>query len=205
MQSLGEILNKGAAPRRARFVQRDVADAAVLHEEALHILTADVEHEADIGAELLRRAQMGKGLDLAAVRVERRLDDRLAVARRHCARNMRTLGHNGVKLAQGADDRLERRAVIAAVGRVEELLVAADRDELRRRRACIDADADRAAVVRKLRAFYLVAVMSRLERGVVCRIAEQREVRCPRLGCRRLLRTRNTLLHLPHINRPGII
>ena len=98
VQPLGKVLDEGAAARRARLVQRDIADAAVLHEEAFHILTADVEHEADIGAEFLRRAQMGKGLNLAAVRVKRRLDNRLAVARRHRACDMRPRRHNGIEI-----------------------------------------------------------------------------------------------------------
>jgi hypothetical protein len=54
-----------------------------LHEEAFHILPADVEHEGDLRAELLRRAQVRERLDLAAVRVDAGFDDLLAIACRH--------------------------------------------------------------------------------------------------------------------------
>ena len=147
VQPLGKVLDERAAARRTRLVERDVADAAVLHEEALHILSADVKDKGDLGAELLCRAQMGKGLHLAAVRVQCRLDNRLAVASRHRARNIGICGHNGIELPQCIDDRLQGGAMIAAVGRVEQLLVPANGDELRRRRSRIDANADRTAIV----------------------------------------------------------
>ena len=51
---------------------------------------------------------MGKGLNLAAVRVQCRLDNRFAVARRHGTRDIGICGHNGIELPQSVDDRLQR-------------------------------------------------------------------------------------------------
>ena len=95
--------------------------------------------------------------------------------------------------------------MIAAIGRVEQLLVRADGDELCRRRARIDADINCAAIVRETAAFHAVTVMPRTERRIVLRALEQREVRRARLRCRSLLRTRNARLHLPHIGCSGIV
>ena len=133
MQPLGKVLDEGAAARRTRLVERDVADAAVLDEEALHVLSADVEHKAHLGAELLCCAQVGKGLHLTAVRMECRLDNRLAVARRHSTCDVTARGHHSIEVPQCLDDRAQRRALIAAVIGVKQFLVFSDGDELRRR------------------------------------------------------------------------
>ena len=177
-----------------------VADAQVLH-----ILAADVKDKGDLGTELLRRTQMGKGLHLAAVCMECRLDNRLAVARRHCTRNIGICGHNSIELPQCIDDRLQGRAMIAAIGRVEQLLVPADGDELRRRRPRVDANIDCAVIICEFSAPHAVTIMACTEGGVVVRPIEQRDIRRVRLRCSSLLRTRNARFHLPHIGFLGII
>ena len=106
MQALGEVLDEGAAAGRARFVERDVADTAVLDEEALHVLAADVEHEGDIRAEFLCRPQVCERLDLAAVSMQGSLDNGLTIARRHRARNLRALRQRRIEALHLLDDRL---------------------------------------------------------------------------------------------------
>ena len=108
MQALGEVLDERAAARRARLVERDVADAAIFDKEALHVLSADVEHERDLGAEFLCCAQVGKRLDLAAIRMDTGLHDGLAIARRHAAGYMRLFRQHLVKVLKLRDDALER-------------------------------------------------------------------------------------------------
>ena len=95
--------------------------------------------------------------------------------------------------------------MIAAVRRVEQFLIPADGNELRRRRARIDADADWAAVIAETAAPHAVTVMPCLERRIVLRTLEQCEVCRARLRRRSLLRTRNARLHLPHIGHSGIV
>ncbi len=85
MQSLSEVLDKGATAGGAGFIQRDIANTSVLDEEAFHVLTADIEYERHLRAEFLRRPQMRKRLDLAAIRMDGRLHDGLAIAGRHRA------------------------------------------------------------------------------------------------------------------------
>ena len=148
---------------------------------------------------------MCEGLDLAAVRMKRGFNDCLAVARCHSPCDMASLGHFTVEGAKCLNDRGQRRTLIAAVRCIEQFLVASDGDELRRRRACVDADADRAAIVRKISALDPVTVMTLLERRIVRSILEQSEVSCARFRRRLLLRTRDACLHLPHIGCSGII
>ena len=85
MQPLGEVLDERTAARRTRLVECDISDTAVLHEKALHVLSANIQHKADLRAELLRGTQMGKSLHLSAVCMQRSLHDRLTVSCCHCA------------------------------------------------------------------------------------------------------------------------
>ena len=188
VQALGEVLDERAAARRARLVERDVADAAVFDEEAFHVLPADVEHERDLRAELLRRAQVGERLDLAAVRMDAGLHNGLAITRRHAAGHMRLFRQYLVKVLQLRDDALEWRAVVAAIGRIQEFLVLADGRDLRRGRTRVDAEIDRPLVMLEITARHLVAVVARLERRIVRFVGEQREVRLARLAGRRFFR-----------------
>ena len=137
---------------------------------------------------------MRERLDLAAVRMDAGLDDGLAVARRHAARDIRLLRQRRVKILQLLDDAFERRAMIAAVRRVEELLFRADSGELRRRRARVDTDVNRPFVGGEVATRHLVAIVARLERLIVRRVRKEREIRLARLAGSRLLRTRDGLL-----------
>ena len=205
MKPLCKVLDEGTAACRARLVERDIADTAVLHKEALHILPANIQYKADIGAKLLRCAQMCESLNLAAVRMQRGLNDCLAVPRRHSTCDMAPLGHFTIKSAKRLNDRGQRRPLVAAIRCIEQFLVTSNGNKLRRRRACIDPNADRAAIVRKISAFDPVTVMALLERLIVRRILEQSEVSCARFRRCLLLRTRDARLHLPHIGCSGII
>ena len=60
-----EALDEAAAARGARLVEHDVLDDAVVHAQALHVLTADVEDELDVGDEGLGAAKVSDSLDLA--------------------------------------------------------------------------------------------------------------------------------------------
>ncbi len=160
----------------------------VLDEEALHVLPADVEHKRDLGAEFLRGTQMRKRLDLAAVRMDAGLHNGLAITRRHAAGHMRLFRQYLVKVLQLRDDALEWRAVVAAIGRIQEFLVLADGRDLRRGRTRVDAEIDRPLVMLEITARHLVAVVARLECRIVRFIRKQREIRLARLAGRRFFR-----------------
>ena len=88
MKPLCKVLDEGTAACRARLVERDIADTAVLHKEALHILTAYVQKEFDAGNEKVGGAIMGDRFDFARINIQRRLKQRFAVTGRNRARNI---------------------------------------------------------------------------------------------------------------------
>ena len=95
--------------------------------------------------------------------------------------------------------------MIAAIGRVEQLLVPADGDELRRRRPRVNADVNRTVIICEFSAPHTITVMACTEGGVVLRPLKQCYIRRASLRCSSLFRTRNARLHLPHIGCLGII
>ena len=181
VQSLGKILDKGTTAGGTRFIERDIANAAILDEEALHILSADIEYECDLRAEFLCRPQMREGLDLAAVSMQSRLDNGLAISRRHRAGNMRAFRQSLIEFLDFLYHRLERRTMIAAIRGIEDFLILADSRNLRRRRTCIDTDINRSLVRRQITAFHLVLVMTCLETRIILTILKQSEIGFARL------------------------
>ena len=142
----GEGLDEGAAARRARLVEHDVLDDAVLDLQALHVLAADVQDELDAGDEGLRAAQMRDGLDLAGVGAQGLDEDLLAVAGGGHVADHAVGGHLVVDVvgdgARGAQD----VAVVVAVPGVKKLAVLADDGRLHGGGAGVDTD-EHAAVV----------------------------------------------------------
>ena len=143
---------------------------------------------------------MGERLNLARIRVNRRLDDRLTITRRKCARDVRPFVHRSVKPLQFTNDRMKRRPLVAAVRRVEKLALRTDRRELRRRRSGVDADVDRPFIRGKIAAPHLCAVMALLERRIVRRIGKEREVCLTRLLRRHVARLLHALFQAHHID-----
>ena len=79
-QSHGEGLYEGSAARGAGLVEHDAVDAAVFDLEALDVLTADVDDEVNVGAEVSCGLEMGHCLNDTVVDGEAGLDQVLAVA-----------------------------------------------------------------------------------------------------------------------------
>ena len=73
-------LNERAAARRARLVEHDAVDSVILYLEALYVLSADVDDEVNIGAEVGCRLEVRDGLNDAEVNGESRFYEVLAVA-----------------------------------------------------------------------------------------------------------------------------
>ena len=116
-----EALEEAAAARGAGLVEHDVLDDALLDLQALHVLTADVQDELDVGHEGLCAAQVRDGLDLAGVGAQGLDEQGLAVAGRGDVADGGVLGHVVVEVvhddARGAQD----VAVVVAVPGVQEL------------------------------------------------------------------------------------
>ncbi len=124
---------------------------------------------------------------------------------RHAAGHVGVRRHLGVERLQLLHDTLEWRAVVRAVGRIQQLLVRADSRELCCRRACVDTDIERALIRSEVAAGYLVLIVARLERRIVGLIREQRKVRLPRLASRRLLRALYAAFEFFHVERLRLI
>ena len=148
---------------------------------------------------------MGKGLHLTAIRTQSSLDDRLAIARCHCSRDICFLRHLGIECPQCLNDRLKRRSIVASVRCIKQLFISADSNEFCRCRSSINPNTDSTAIRGKITTFHATAVMPLFECSILRRILKQYKICCSRLCCRSLLSARNTSLHLPHINFMGII
>ena len=79
-EAAGVGLDKGAATRGAGLVQDDTCDHAVLHGDSLHVLTADVQDEAYVGADLLGGVGMGHRFHRMVVGVDCLGEQLLAIA-----------------------------------------------------------------------------------------------------------------------------
>ena len=110
-----------------------------------------------------------------------------------------------IQLPHFLHDGLQWRALIAAIGCIEQFFLLPDHCDLGCRGTRIDTDVDRAGVGRKIPAFYPVPVMPRTECLIVCRILEQREIRLSRFcGCR-LPCTLHAALQIPDANFLGFL
>ena len=69
-QGIGEVLDKGAAAGGAGFVQQYGVHAAVFQLDALHVLSADVQHTVHLRVKKRGGGAVGDGLHLAFVQAE---------------------------------------------------------------------------------------------------------------------------------------
>src|SRR5699024_7722040 len=118
-QCLGEGLQEGPAAGGAGFVQKDVADGAVLDLEALHVLAADVDDEVHVGHKVLGGGKVGHRLHQAPVAVEGVFHQFLAVAGGGDAGDLQV----GVVFVQVGEHLAHQRDRVAQVG-----LVAGEKD-----------------------------------------------------------------------------
>ena len=205
VKPLRKVLDKGSAARRACLIECDIANRAILHEEAFHILPANIQHKRDLGTEFLRRPKMCKGFYLSPIRMKRRFHDGLAIAGGIDTRDMCCCRKRLIQLPHFLHNGLQGRALIAAIGCIEQFFLLPDHCDLGCRGTRIDTDVDRASVGRKIPAFYPVPVMPRTECLIVCRILKQREIRLARFRGSRLLRTLHAALQVPDADFPGFL
>ena len=80
-QGIGEVLDKGAAAGGAGFVQQYGVHAAVFQLDALHVLSANVQHAVHLRVKKRGGGAVGDGLHLALVQAESRFQEGFSVAR----------------------------------------------------------------------------------------------------------------------------
>ena len=78
-ECLSKSLDKGSATRRTCLVKHDRIDNAVSDPHALHVLTADIDDEINVGAEELSGLEVSHCLDLTYIDAQSRLNDILTV------------------------------------------------------------------------------------------------------------------------------
>ena len=140
--------------------------------EALHVLAADVQHAGDFRAELVGRPVMGEGLHFPRVGVHGRLHDVLPVAGGEAAGDPGSLRHGVVQAGEFFDDDLQGRALVAAVIRVQNFLVAADGHDLGGGGTGVDAHVDRTLIGSQVPPLHFVLVVAFQESLVFLGAAE---------------------------------
>ena len=178
VQARREALDEAAATRRARFVQHDMVDHAILHAQALHVLAADIEDELHARKHLLSAAQVRDRLDLARVDAQRLKEQRFAVAGDRGMpdgdERFARLGidrHVVVELGDGCLRAPEHVALVRHVVRPEEAALLVDERRLERGRARVDAQVGNARVIHETLALHALggmALVELVELGVAC-------------------------------------
>ncbi len=148
-QSAGEGLDECTAARRAGLVELHAGDGAVVDEDGLHVLAADVEDEAHLRHQPCGGAVVGHRLDDALVKTERGLDEFLAVARRAGADDVERgpgVGGLGLETLQplfgGMNGVAEVHRVVGEDNLPLTVAFGAHGDDLCGRRTGVDADGD---------------------------------------------------------------
>ncbi len=103
---VGHRLQQHAVAGRALVRQAEVLDVAVLHEQDLDVLAADVADDVDVAEVVRRRHHVGDGLDDAGVRLDRLLEHVGGVAGRAEALHLQDRALVGDVLLQARQDLL---------------------------------------------------------------------------------------------------
>ena len=195
----GERLDERAAAGRARLVERNIVDALVADFEALDVLTANVDDEINIRAEMARRAEVRDRLDQTEIHAEGILDERFAVAGDRRGHDMYAVAAQLVQLGELLADNVRRIALVGLVVVEQNLVVLTDEHQLGGGGAAVDAEICVALVhgdvlrhdivhgVTVLEFLILLFILEQRRQVVgndrsVCRLFERREQRIDRVG-----------------------
>ena len=180
VQTRREAFDEAAAARRARLVEHDVVDHAVLHAQAFHILTADIEDELDAGKHLLGTAQVRDRLDLARVNAQRLEQQTFAVSRHGRVADahgrLPRLGIDGQRVVHVGKRRLgasEHISLVARIVRPQKAAVFSDERRLERGRTRIDAEIGHALVRHEIAAAHALVAVALFELVVIVGAREQ--------------------------------
>ena len=197
-------LTGGLLVRVIRRTGEDRAgEALLLKEQALRIvldgkrMTRLVCTGADLPALaagwLLTSGFISRASDLASLKITGAGQEFLAEAERRTKTAQRTMAPVCARkirrewLFHLADNSLQRRALIAAIRSIENLLLLANGRNLRSRRTGIDTDIDWPRIVCQHPTLYLILIVALLEFLILGRTVKQREVSLACLASCRLL------------------
>ena len=170
----GKRLDERAAAGRAGFVQRNIVDTLVADFEAFDVLTADVDDEINIRAEMACRAEVRDRLDQTEIHAECVLNQCFAVAGDRRGNNMYAVAAEFVQLGELLADNVRRIALVGLVVVEQNLVVLADEHQFRGRRAAVDAEVGIALVHGDVLCHHVVCAVPSLELLVLLLILEQR-------------------------------
>ena len=184
----GKGLDERAAARRAGLIKRNVVDALVADLKALDVLSADVDDEINVRAEVTRRAEVRNRFDQTEIHTEGVLDERFAVARDRRGHDMYPVAAQLVQSSELLADDISRVALVGLVVMVQDLVILTNQHQLGRGRAAVDAEISVAFVhgdVLRHNIMHAVAVLEfRILRFV---FKQRRQVVCHHRCARRLL------------------
>ena len=125
-QGIGKTLYKGAASRRARLIEHDVVDGAILQLNTFHILPADIQHTVHLRIKESRRRTVGNRLYFSFVAAKGRFQQGLAISRGTGSDNFRGGRQNFFQFSHGGFCRLDRIPLVIGIKGIQELSFAAD-------------------------------------------------------------------------------
>ena len=115
-KACGKSGEERTTARGAGLVDLHAVDDTILHKNGLHVLTADVEDEADFGVDMMCREEMRNGLDDTMVELEGCLDEILAIARAARPKDPHTGIGRSEPGVEPLEPLLDRQDWIAAIG-----------------------------------------------------------------------------------------
>ena len=115
VQGFRKCLNKGTAAGGACFIKLYTVYGLVLDLDTFHILTTDVENTVYFRIKKCSSIIMRNSLNLALIKKECCLDQRLAVTGRTCIGDLCTFRKYRIDFLNGTDCSLERTSVVVAV------------------------------------------------------------------------------------------
>ena len=189
IEVLCKCLDKRSAARRTGFVQHDGVNYAVSDLHALHILTADIDDEINIRAEVLRGLEVRHGLDLSEINAERGTDDIFAVTGNTAVRDICFRRHLLIELLNDIYRTLYRITLVTCVVGIDHLAFFVDQNCLSRGTSGIDTEVARTFLFRKLIQIKRRLLMTFVEQFFFMRIREKRrdtlDVRLEAFFCRK--------------------
>ncbi len=118
IQRFCKRLNKGAAARRAGFIQLHAVDRLIFNTDTFHILSADIQNTIHIRVKKSGCIIMGNRLNLPFIQLKRSLNERFAVSGRAGMYDPGMLRQPFIDFLDGADTGSQGIAVIICIKRV---------------------------------------------------------------------------------------
>ena len=112
---VGKVIEEGTTTGRAGFVKLDTYNSAVLHAEALHILTADVQQELNARYKEVCSAEVSNGFNLTGIYTKSCLEKGFTVTGRNSACNINIFRKLSIQILKNLNCKLNRISLIMSI------------------------------------------------------------------------------------------